>query len=124
MQFEARVPGLHHGDGSWSPGELVHVRSERAGVDHDLLIVRATLSREADRSTTTLELMLPQAYAPEEIPLPRAGGEGGVRVRAAAGGDRVRGDRVPGGAPGARGGGIWCVGRRRGLVANVRKISR
>lgn len=71
LQLNGKVQGLRHKDGHWDKGQLVHVTSKVLKVDHDLLIVRATLTREADRSTTELELAPPQAFEPAAIPLPR-----------------------------------------------------
>lgn len=71
LQVSVKVQGLRHAEGHWDKGQLVRVMSKVLALDHDLLVARATLTREADRSTTDLELVPPQAFLLDAVPLPR-----------------------------------------------------
>lgn len=79
LRVSVRVQGLGHGEGPWAQGEVVHVRDDEFRIDHDMLIVGATLSRDARQSTTDLELVLPAAYQPWQRPAPRKRGKGGAK---------------------------------------------
>lgn len=73
------VPGWTDAAGTiWTPGQIAHVRIPHAGLDTDLVVVEANLSKSAsDGSTTSLTLQPIEAFATyTPAPVTRRGSRG------------------------------------------------
>lgn len=82
-QASVTVQGWRQTDGGslWAPNLLVQVRAPWLSLDGEMLIRQVTFDRDSAGTTTKLDLVSPQAYAPEppdgkQKKKPRKGGKG------------------------------------------------
>jgi prophage tail gpP-like protein len=68
VSAEITVAGWRQGDGSlWQPNQLVAVYAPWLGLDRDLLVSSVEFASDAHAgTTTTLQLVHPDAYLPEQ----------------------------------------------------------